>query len=243
MPRRPKTASSPVCVIAPPGLQTLLFAVSLIRTMATCRAVLVCTEREHLSVLPRLFRGVKLTFWFDVEDAAERARSHGMDVLELPADPKEMYGAAHMPVATMHSDFCIQRDTPKEDALVEHVKNTFGQTYVLMWSEGAIRPLQRRLMPLGVPVVDAATLDVSNPLDYCGVMEQALQVHATDTWFLTLADLVGGQSRKYCHAYAGVSSALACRKKYRRRVNIFCQPRDKPGQSPVLDRAQHQLIC
>lgn len=214
-----------VCVMVPPGLQALLCAVGLVRTMAMHGAVVVCTAIEHLPVLPRLFHGTNVTFWFDEQQAVERARSRGMDVLKLPADPKQMYGAAHMPPSVMHSGCSILRDFPREEALVDYVRNTYGQTYVLAWSEDSHRPLQRRLMPLGVPVVDAAALDVDNPVDLCGVMERALQVHATDSWFLTLADLVGGSSRKYCHAYAGASSALACRQKYRKRVGIFCQPR------------------
>lgn len=212
------------CVIVPPGLQALFFAVGLIRTLAMHRAIVVVTELANLAVLPRLFHGTKVTFWFDA-DAAERARSRGMDVLELPANPKEMYGAANLPPSVMHSACCILRDLSREEALVERVTNTFGQTYVLLWADNAIRAVQSRLMPLGVPVVDAASLEVENPLDYCGVMARALQVHATDSWFLTLADLVGGSSRKFCHAYACASSAMTCRKKYRRRVGIFCQPR------------------
>lgn len=229
--------SPTVCVLVPPGLQSLLAATGLVRALAAHRTVLVCTSRDTLPVLPRLFQGTKVRFWFDLEKAKERAKSAGMDVLDLPADPKEMYGAAHMPASTMHSDFWVVRDPGREEALVEHVRNTHGQTYVLMWSRDAVRPIQRRLMPLGVPVVDAATLKVQNPLDYCGVIEQALQVHAIDSWFLTLADLVGGPSRKFCHAYAGLSSALACRKKYRKSVNIFCQPR-----SPNLEKKNGHTI-
>lgn len=227
----------PVCVIVPPGLQSLLVAASLIRAMAAHRTVVVCTSRDTLAALPRLFHDVKVTFWFDRDNAEERARSVGMDALKLPADPKEMYAAALMPVSAMHSEFCILRDTDREDALVDHVRNTHGQTYVLTWAPEALRPLQRRLMPLGVPVVDAATLTVKNPIDYCGVIESALQVHGTDSWFLTLADLIGGPMRVFCHAYAGQSSALTCRKKYRKRVNIFCQP-----QAPNLEKKNGHTI-
>lgn len=229
--------NKPLCILVPSGVHSVLVATALIRGIAHHRPVLVCTSRDSLPFLPRLFHGLKITFWFDCEDAAERARSREMDVLQLPSDPRDMYRAAAMPVSTMHSGFCIVRDAEREDALVDCVKNTYGQTYVLQWSEGAVRPLQRRLMPLGVPVVDAATLDAKNPVDLCGVMDHALQVHATDSWFLALADLAGGRSRKFCHAYAGMSSAVACRKKYRKRVDIFCQPR-----APNLEKKNGHTI-
>lgn len=223
-------AVTTVCVVVPPGFQALLMAVGLIRTLASQRSgrkVLVCTSRDFLGVLPRLFHGTKVTFWFDEacpETCAERARSRGMDVLVLPADPREMYEAAGLSPSAMHSAWYALRDEAREDELASRVVDAHGPTFVLTWdAEATRRPLQTRLLPAGVPVVDAAALDVPDPLDFCTLMAGAMQVHATDGWFLTLADLVGGSSRKFCHAYAGETCATACRKKYRRRVSIFCK--------------------
>jgi hypothetical protein len=49
-----------------------------------------------------------------------------------------------------------------------------------------------------------------------------MQVHAVDSWFLTLADMVGGTSRKFCHEYSGgQTGGISCQAKYRRRVTII----------------------
>ena len=62
------------------------------------------------------------------------------------------------------------------------------------------------------------------PLHLCAVIEAAMQVHARDGWVLTLADMLGGQGRKYCHLGPAATNTPACRRKYRKRV-VILQPR------------------
>lgn len=207
----------PLCVILPPGLQALLMATGLVRTLAATRPVLVSTDREHIGVVPRLFSGLKVTFWFGDPDPVARAGALGLQTLVLPTDPAGMYRAAKVPHAAMHSVFDVVRDKPKEKELLDGVVCAHGSSFVVTWGQ-----LDATLLPAGVPVVDAASLGVEDPLQLCGVLEHALEVHAADGWFLMLADLLGVNSKKYCHAYAGTLSALACRRKYRRRVVILC---------------------
>lgn len=215
-----------MCIVVPKGFQALLMAVGLIRKLASEHPkVLVCTELAHLKHLSRLFAGLNVTFWFDVEDPVTRAREKGFDILILPPDPQGMYAAANLPTSHMHSDWHAQRHLAKETQLVNEVVNRFGPSFVLLWPGDDPSRIHPKLLPQGIPVVDGTALGVDDPFDLCGLIECAMQVHAVDGWFLTLADLVGGNSRKFCHAYAGGTSAPACRKRYRRRVNIICRSR------------------
>lgn len=216
----------PLCLVLPPGLQALLSAVGLIRELACVRRVLACLELAQLPHLSRLFHDTPVTFWFDEADPEARAAELGYEVVRLPAVAKDMYEAVRLPPKLMHSSWFLLRDLAREHELLERVTCARGQTYVLAWPGERPGPVKMRdkMFPQGIPVVDATALEVDSPFDYCTLMQRALQVHAVDSWFLTLADLVGGDSQKFCHSYASASSAVACRKKYRRRVSILCAP-------------------
>lgn len=207
----------PVCLVLPPGLQCLLTAVGLVRVLSSEQSVLVATERRFLNVIGRLFHGARVTFWFDEPNPVARARSIGLDVLVLPHDPKSMYCAAGVPVSAMHAEFAVAMPDTMSPA-IKGALDAAGPTFVVTWGTG----VRRKLLPYGIPVLDASTLEVDDPLEYCDLLQRAMQVHAPDGWFLTLADLLGGNSRKFCHAYAGPLSALACRRKYRKRVAVVC---------------------
>lgn len=209
----------PLCIVLPPGIQPLLMAAGLIRKMAEDGALVVATEREHLSLLRRLFHDVDVTFWFDKADPATLAESLGLDVLALPADPIAMYTTAKVVPSHMYTSWDVLRDTAKEVALLDSVVEKHGPSFVLAWGAG----LNRKLLPQGIPVVDAENLHVDNLIDYCGIMEAAMQVHAVDSWFLTLSDLLGGNTKRFCHTLAHPTTAMSCRRKYRKRVTIVCR--------------------
>lgn len=206
-----------LCVIPEPGLQSLLTAVGLVRTLAADRPVVLSTETEHLGTLRRVFSDVNVTFWFGKQRPASDARAMGLDVMVLPADPHAMYTNAHVPPINMYSEWRVVRDAEREVQIVDYVVDRHGPSFLLTWG---VR-INRKCLPHGIPIVDATQLEVGEALDLCGVIEKAMQVHAPDCWFLTLADLLGGNCKKYCHVEANHLLALACRRKYRRRVTIL----------------------
>lgn len=209
--------ASKVCVVLPKGLQPLLMATGLIRTLAHECTVLVCTEVEHATLLPKLFQGTSITFWFDEKHPEVRASARGYDIKRVVGEPLPMYTRAGLTTAHMYSGWTVQRDKAKETKLLNAVVDTHGPSFVLVWP-GSKGPLRSHVLPQGIPVVDASALDSTDPLDLCALLEHALQVHAPDGWFLTLADLVGGNARKFCHVYASDASVSVARRKYRRRV-------------------------
>lgn len=221
-----------LCVIPPPGLQSLLVALGLVRALAADTGpVLVAVADVPPKTVARLLHGTQVTFWVDDPDPVARAASLGMRRLVLPADPRAMYAAAKLPIRTMHAWFRVHRDADREADLVRRVVDAHGPSFVLAWAAPG-RSLHARHLPDGIPRVDAACVDVQDPLDLCGLMERALQVHASDGWFLTLADLVGGSARKFCHAHGGMLGVLVCRRKYRRRVAVLGRGEDGVFRSP-----------
>lgn len=206
------------CVIVPPGLQALLMYAGLLRHLAERSPVLLCTQREHLSTIRRIFGDVDMRFWFDKDTPEASARAMGMDVMVVPDSPVRAYASVGLVPVDMHRLFFAERSDRREDAVLQAAKDAVGPTFVV--TQGDISPA---LLPEGVPTVDIDTVDVEEPFDLCGILVHAAQVHAVDGWVLTLADLVGGGSRKFCHAYASQSSVEACRKKYRKRVGIVAR--------------------
>ena len=225
----------PLCVVLPGDLQTLLMAVGLVRTLADDQPVLLALEAEHMSVVARLFGDAPVTFWFSDPDPTSRAARMGLQVMAFPADPVAMYSTAKIPISCMHTRFRIGRDPTREHVHVRRVVDAHGSSFVLAYVGSGTRTLKSKLLPSGIPIVDVTGTKFDNPLDLCELIESAMQVHASDCWFLTLADLLGGNSRKFCHAYVDSRSGSVCRRKYRRRVSvIYCQVRNHEKKYHVI---------
>ena len=216
-PESPESAL-PLCVIVPEGLQAMLMFSGLIRHLAEGSPVLLCTRHEHMPTVRRLFGDLDLRFWFDKESPAAAARAMGMDVMVVPNSPVRAYASVGLMPIDMHRLFVAHRNEAREEAVLKAVVDANGSTFVAMHGD-----IDRALLPEGVPVVDVAMVAIEEPLDLCGVLNRAMQVHASDGWVLTLADLVSGASRKFCHVYASKATLDGCRKKYRKRVTILAR--------------------
>jgi hypothetical protein len=195
--------------------------------------VLLSTDLSTTAYLPRLFQGVDVSFWFDELDVVcSKARALGYTVVPLPTDPVSMYRSMGLQPSAMHSLSELTRDAGREQRVVQAVRDATGPSFILTWNlpddpGAAPRVLDPLLLPEGITVVDATTVFQQDPFDLCGLMEEALQIHAVDGWFLTLADLVGGSSKKFCHAYASQCPPHMCRRKYRKRVVVVARSVDK----------------
>jgi hypothetical protein len=174
-------------------------------------------------------------FWFD-DDPASKAQEYGYEVVQLPGDPVTMYTAFGLRPADMHALGEVRRDHAKEREVVQGVVRAYGDSFVLTWNKHdtldvPTAVLDPVLLPHGISVVDACMLQVDDPFDLCGVIEEALQIHSVDSWFLTLSDMVGGCSKKYCHAYASLSSPGSCRRKYRKRILVVTRASGSPSKN------------
>lgn len=205
----------PLCIVVPPDLQDVLVATGLVRCLAALRPVLVALSKEHVRVSRRLFKDVDARYWFGCHDPVARARALDMPVLSLPRDPRAMYNAAALPITYACGMFDVDRDMASERRIVEDVVGRVGQSFIVTWST-----LSPHALPEGVPTVDATSIETESPLDYCSLIQHALQVHAPDGWFLTLARVLGARSL-WCHAYAGSTTPSQCRRRYGRSVRVI----------------------
>jgi hypothetical protein len=183
--------------------------------------VLVVLRYEDMPTARRLFGDLRIRYWFESQDTCthSRASALGYTVMHFPTDVIGAYADHGLTSIDMHKLFVAQRSTDREAQVLQHAKEASGDTFVL--THGPISP---HALPRGITVLDADTLALTEPMDLCGVIMHAVQIHAVDGWVLTLADLIGATSQKYCHAYASVCGAGQCRKKYRKRIVLLVHP-------------------
>jgi hypothetical protein len=217
-----------VCVVNPPGLQALVHCVGLVHALARDGRVLLVVESIHRLLLPRLFGSNKnITFWFDERCPLSRALNMGMDVVELPSMPRAMYLAARVPIQEMTVPWGGLRDAVRETKVLDTVVRNFGTSFLLVWPSAGFND---DLLPRGIPAVDVSRMEVEHPLDLCAIIDNALEVHSIDNWFLALSDMIGSSCKKYCHAYVKPGSGSVCREKYRHRVSVIIS---KKNEAPI----------
>lgn len=218
--------SDKICIFPPAGLQGLLMCCGAVRTVSLTRVVVVVLDIDNVSCFLRMFNGTSVRFWMRGPNLESHAVSLGYTIVTLPGDPVAMYAKLGMEVQVMHTECTFWRDLQREQKLLESVNSTVGPSFVLTWDlhdTGDRLEMDDHYLPKGLPVVDATQLVTLDPFDYCTMMQRAMQIHAVDGWFLTLADLLGGTARKFCHAYGAQSNQgnSACHAKYRKRVTII----------------------
>jgi len=213
------------CIIVPhtmDSLQALLMACGLIRHIAaTTDELLIVLHFQNVATARRLFGDLNVRFWFDTPDALahSRATQLGYSVVHIPPDVIGAYAAHGLTSIDMHKLFTAQRSTDREARVLQHVKEMCGDTFVVTYG-----PISPHVLPRGITVMDVDTLPLAEPMDLCGVLVHAVQIHATDSWVLTLADVIGASSQKYCHAYASMCGPGQCRRKYRKRIILLTDP-------------------
>ena len=220
---------SKACIILPhadDALQALLMSSGLVRHLAARHDdVLLVLRFEDMPTARRLFGDLRIRYWFGRQAAFahSRASALGYSVMRLPPDVIGAYADHGLTPIDMHKLFTVQRSPDREERVLQHAKEASGDTFVV--THGPISP---HALPRGIAALDAGTIALAEPMDLCGVLTHAVQVHAVDGWVLTLADLIGASSKKYCHAYASVCGSGQCRRKYRKRVVLLVDPVDAP---------------
>jgi hypothetical protein len=210
------------CVIVPPGLQALLMYTGLVRHLASASSILLCTEVVHITTVRRLFGDVDVRFWFDKEEPHLCASTAGFRVLVIDNNPIRAYNQVGLLPGDMHRLFDAHRDLDREEAVLRAVVDSVGSTFVLTAWGGSWDCVDRMVLPDGIPAVDISEIRFDNPLDLRTLLAHAMQVHAVDSWLLTLADVVGGSCRLFCHTLD--DSVSMCRKKFRKRVTMIVVP-------------------
>lgn len=202
-----------VCLIPRLSLAELIYLVGLVRTLRSHKMdVMVITHKRHaphVRVLYGDMPGVRFTFlsgWSELHDdepVLRRMQDAGYTLLPLSSYRTVCpYAVVGLPSSVAGTEFNVERAPQAEKALLDRVRAEVGDTYVVVHDKPG-RRLRKHLLPDALPVVrvDDPRFQASSPFEWIQVMDHALQLHAVDSCFLMLANILALRPRKFCHAY------------------------------------------
>lgn len=221
-----------LCLLPRQSLTELLAVSPLVRELCVAKdEVMVVVPPKYAACLRNVFGdvpNVRFRFaksWTEAVSAAALAalRASGHEVVPLPSARQACaHALLGLDPRGWRADFLLHRSLPAEEAQWRRVQAAVGDTYVVLHDDPRDgRVIRRQLLPPGLPVVDVRDprFRTANPLDWIQAMDRAVQVHAVDSCFLFLADLLALRPRKHLHAYAG--RAATSRHIYRDVTPIF----------------------
>lgn len=205
-----------MCLVFPKGthqLQTVLMAASLVVHMSKTMDILVTVPSAVFLVAKSLFSDSEVRFWIAEAVNAGKAESLGFTVLDIPDNPLPLYERFGLSKSDVKTYFQGGQRDAAETQTLNTIECIFGPLYIVTHG-----PVNILLTPMELPSVAVELVSLDNPLDIALVLRNAAEVHAVDGWILTLADILGGPSKRVCHVYASDTSLEECTGKYRRRV-------------------------
>lgn len=212
-----------VCLLPRLSLSELIHISGLVRTICERSTdVMLLAKRDHVRPLRNLYADiphVRFKFvdsWDELvavrDDSApllQQIEDLGYRLVPLPsfreACPYAMLG---LEVSLAKTNFRLQRNLDDERALLDRVRAEVGATYVVLHDDDT-RRIRQLLIPDGLPVVRVRDprWRTHNVFDWIQVIDHAVQLHAIDSCFLLLADLLDLKARKFCHSYCDPTSS------------------------------------
>jgi hypothetical protein len=201
-----------VCLIPRLSLAELIYLVGLVRTLRSRKVdVMVITHRQHAPHVRALYGdipGVRFTFlsgWSELHDepVLGKMQDAGYELLPLSSYRTVCpYAVVGLPSSVAGTEFNIERAPHAEKALLDRVRAEVGDSYVVVHDKPG-RRLRAHLLPDALPLVrvDDPRFRAASPFEWIQVMDHALQLHAVDSCFLMLANILALRPRKFCHAY------------------------------------------
>lgn len=201
-----------VCLIPRLSLAELIYLVGLVRTLRSRKIdVMLITNKQHAPHVRALYgdmSGVRFTFlsgWSELHDGPVLSKMQDAGYTLLPLSSYRTvcpYAVVGLPSSVAASEFNIERAPHAEKALLERVRAAVGDTYAVVHDKPG-RRLRAHLLPeLPLVRVDDPRFQAASPFEWIQVMDHALQIHAIDSCFLLLANILALRPRKFCHAYA-----------------------------------------
>lgn len=206
--------------------------------------VMVVARKDHVNVVKALFGdlpGVRFTFvtgWVETwkvpldgggaqQTPLARLEGMGYTLLPLPSYRDVCpYAIVGMPATLAATGFKVQRDMVTERRLLDLVKEvTGGKPYAVVHDEPH-RRIRSHLIPDTLQTVrtDDPRFDgfrnspFHSPIHWVQAIDHAVQLHAIDSCFLMMAELLALRPRKFCHAYASDTAQTATGSPYRPAV-------------------------
>lgn len=205
----PRTPPLKACLMPRLSLSELMYLVGLVRELRACAIdVLVIAKKAHADHMRPLYGdvgGVRFQFvddWRDVR--SDELEAQGYAIVPLSSYRSVCpYRAFGLPCALAASGINIQRDMEAERELLHRVWKAVGTAYVVVHDDAA-RRIEPHLLPASTAVVRVDDPRFATPcvFDWIEALDHALQLHAIDSCFLMLANVLSLRPRKFCHAYA-----------------------------------------
>lgn len=201
-----------VCLLPRLSLSELIHLNGLVRTICERSTdVMLLAKRDHVRPIRMLYSDVPhLRFkfvdtWDDATyDAIEKA---GYRLVPLPSFRQACpYALLGMEASLAQTALHVHRNTEAEAALLARVRQRVGSTYIVVHDDEE-RKIRPDLIPSGHKVVHVRDPEfrTANLFDWVQVIDAAVQLHAIDSCFVTMADALCLRARKFCHAYANPS--------------------------------------
>lgn len=210
-----------VCVLPRLSLSDLMVVAPLVRRVAAVVPdTLVVAPRKYVHEARRLDFGAARFLFVDSWHSSWMDGTRGYDLAPLPSFRHACpYAMAGLDPTLPHTDLVVRRDVDAERALLHRVHAAVGERYVVVHDDEE-RRIRRRLLPQGLPVVHVRdpAFRTRTVFDWIQVMDHAVQVHAIDSCFAVLADLLALRPRTFVHAYAHPGSQCP---RYRDAVCVF----------------------
>lgn len=138
----------------------------------------------------------------------ERMERQGYNIVPLASFRESCpYTMMGLPDALAETSFRVTRTLDAESALLDRVRSVVGTVYAVVHDDED-RRIRRHLIPEGLTVVNVRDprFRRANAFDWIQVLDHAVQLHAIDSCFLLMADMLSLRCRKFCHAYPNPSA-------------------------------------
>lgn len=120
---------------------------------------------------------------------------------------EEMYLQAGVPFSQRSEGFSIVRNAAREEELFQ-LLGCQGAQYVFLHEDMSRGyKVDRKILPTGVMIIEAAVIGDFTIFDYIKVLENALEIHVIQSSFAALADCMLLEQKKVAHLYARPDSS------------------------------------
>jgi len=119
---------------------------------------------------------------------------------------RQIYAAAGVPLEKKWSNFSIDRDRAREAELMERTR--LSQPYAFVHDDGRY-PIDSVRLPSALRLLRPDKKLTDNMFDYCGIIEQADEIHVIDSSFMFLVDCLpyaNPDQRLFVHRYARLNT-------------------------------------
>lgn len=210
--------SPKVCLLPRLSLSDLIVVNGLVRAVCErCPDVMLVAKRDHVASVRALYGDItSLRFkfvksWAGHGAVADEVQARGYVLVPLPSYREACpYALVGLPSSMGPENFVLHRTLAAEAALHDKVVEAVGPVYVVVHHDDD-RPIRSHLIPEGYPVVDVRDprFRTESIFDWIRVIDHAVQLHAVDSCFLVLADVLNLRARKFHHAYASPTVGTA----------------------------------